>query len=475
MTRRLSFLMMFIFAGAFLPFAARGAEKLANRAALVVEVQPDARLYINDQMMHQTGATRTFTSPTLQRGREYHYRLVAEIDSRSGTLACSEQATVRAGQTTHVRLTKMTPPVTMAPSSLGRVYTINNDVNHNGVVVLARNADGALREIDGSPFSTGGKGLTGGDIDEQGAIRVHGDFVLAVNPGSDSVAVFRKQADGKLMPVPGSPFPSGGSRPLSLTVDNSLVYVANQAPEWANPQGAPNLAGFRLATDGRLIPIPGSRIEFAPGRGPAQVEFSPTGETLVATAGFQGADSSRIHSFRVQPDGTLREGAGSPLAPMSASGTVGFSWSPSGDRVLVSNFRGSAITVFAVNRQTAAIRQVGGAYGDQEQAACWTAISRDGRTLYVANFVSNSISAFDVRPDGQLALLGTTKRRASASPDTKDIEVSKDGKYLYAIGSSQTEVAVFQIGADRMVTELSAGRSPIKLSTGQNTTGLAVD
>ena len=33
------------------------------------------------------------------------------------------------------------------------------------------------------------KGL--GDINQSGAIRLHGDYVLAVKPGSDSVAVLR--------------------------------------------------------------------------------------------------------------------------------------------------------------------------------------------------------------------------------------------------------------------------------------------
>src|SRR5215813_3233240 len=112
---------------------------------------------------------------------------------------------------------------------VGYLYTVNNDTQQNGIAVLERNADGSLKEIAGSPFPTGGKGLSGGDIDQQGAIRIYGNYVLAVNPGSDSVAVLRKGEDGKLTPVAGSPFPSGGSGPLSLTVRGDLVYVANQA------------------------------------------------------------------------------------------------------------------------------------------------------------------------------------------------------------------------------------------------------
>jgi 6-phosphogluconolactonase (cycloisomerase 2 family) len=230
-----------------------------------------------------------------------------------------------------------------------------------------------------------------------------------------------------------------------------------------------------MGQDGKLTPIANSKITFPAGQGPAQVEFSPDGKTVVVTSGFQGEDTSRIHGYKVQPDGTLHEGPGSPLAPQGASGVVGFSWAPAGGRVFVSNFRGSAVTVFDVDRQTGGVKQLGDAYGDDEKAACWTAIAPDGKTLYVANFVSNSISAFAVQADGKLTLLATTKRRGPTGPDTKDLEVSRDGKYLYAIGSGAKEIAVFQIGAKGMLTELPEGQSPRKLGVGQNVTGLVAD
>ena len=358
---------------------------------------------------------------------------------------------------------------------VGYLYTVNNDIQQNGVAILERHEDGSLKEAAGSPFSTGGKGLRGGDIDQQGAIRVYHNYVLAVNPGSDSVAVLRKAADGKLKPVAGSPFPSGGSAPLSLTVRGDLVYVANQAPPFAKPTTTPNITGFKMSNEGKLIPIPNSTITYPAGHGPAQVEFSPSGETVVVTSGFQDEATSSVHGYKVQADGTLKEGLGSPIHTIGASGDVGFSWSPEGNRVYVSNFRGSAITVFDVDQRTGALKQIGAAYPTQGSAACWTAISSDGKTLYVANFVSNSISVFDVNANGKLTLIGTAKRRGATEPDTKDMEISKDGKFLYVVGSSARAIAVFSINADRTLTELPAGQSPVKLGVGQNILGLATD
>ena len=273
--------------------------------------------------------------------------------------------------------------------------------------------------------------------------------------------------------VMGSPFPSGGSAPISLTVSGDLVYVANQAPPFANPAGAPNLIGFRIDASGRLTPLANSMVRFPKGQGPAQVEFSPGGETVAVTSGFQDAATSRVHGYKVQTDGTLKEGPGSPAHAMNASGDVGFSWNPEGTRVYVANFRGNAVTVFDINKHTGGVSQVGETYPTQGSAACWTAISSDGKTLYVANYVSNSISAFTLQPDGGLTLLGTTMRRGATTPDTKDLVIEKDGKYLYAIASGARAIAAFSIGPNGALTELPAGQSPVKLSAGQNILGLA--
>lgn len=361
----------------------------------------------------------------------------------------------------------------------GYVYTINNDAQRNGVVVFQRDGEGTLTEVAGSPFATGGKGLAlpgaGDDIDEQGAIRFHGKHVLAVNPGSNSISVFERKAGGALALVPGAPFPSGGDTPLSLAVHGDLVYVANQAPVFARPAGLPNITGFRIDPQGRLTPIAGSTVRFPAGFGPAQVEFNAKGDCLAVTSGFQDASTSQVHTYKVQSGGTLSEGPGSPINTAPISGTVGFSWDPIRDRLYVSNFRGSAITVFDVNAGDAGLKYLGTPYASREGASCWTAISGDGKWLYVANFVSNSISTYAVHPNGHLELKGSVKRRGGSSPDTKDLAISSDGKWLYAISSTDRKINIFKIGAGGQPAEVSTYQSPAPVSSGQHITGLVAD
>jgi 6-phosphogluconolactonase (cycloisomerase 2 family) len=364
----------------------------------------------------------------------------------------------------------------LVKSGAGFVYTLDNDPQRNSIAVYRRGKDGSLMPLVGSPFNAGGRGLLGGDIDEQGAIRSTGNFILAVNPGSDTIAVLEKTSRG-LLHVEGSPFPSGGSTPLSLAVHDDMVYVANQAAEFASPKSAPNIAGFKLLKNGKLMRVSGSVAELPKGMGPAQVEFAANGRVIVVTAGFQGGggDGSRIYTYQVMADGKLVDGEGSPLKPDGATGTVGFSLSPNGDMAFVSTFKGSGVTVFSIDPSTAAIKQMGMPVSNDQRAACWTVLTKDGKTLYVGNFVSNSISAYRVMEGGKLNLLGSIPRRGATNKDTKDIALSPDESYLYAVGSGERQISVFKVEANHLLTELPAPRSPITLPTGQNITGLLID
>jgi 6-phosphogluconolactonase (cycloisomerase 2 family) len=321
---------------------------------------------------------------------------------------------------------------------------------------------------------------SGGDLDSQGPLRIHGKHLLAVNPGSDSIAIFEIASSGALKPVAGSPFPSGGSHPMSIAAHGDIVYVANQAVPFANPRGVPNITGFRLDKAGRLTPIAGSTIEFPFGEGPAQVEFNPAGTVLAITAGFQ-TDGS-VRSFAVQSDGRLKEGPGSPFTASRASGlsgTVGFSWTADGRRIMVTNFRGSAIRLFSVDPKTAALTLEGAPYPNNQRAMCWAVLGPDGKTLYASNYVTNNVSVFSITVEDTLDLIGNSAPKHFSSsnvPDSKELRVSPDGKFLYLIGPIATAIAIFSLEPkDRVPQELPEGRSPFRLKRGQWTMGLALN
>lgn len=145
------------------------------------------------------------------------------------------------------------------------VYVESNisAANGNSIFALKRESDGNLTPLPGSPFLTGGAGVqyTGPnlgpfDSDQEVITNPQGTILFAVNSGSDSIAVFHINNDGSLKAVDGSPFPSGGNDPVSLALNGNLLYVANQSGDFARPSTIlPNYTVMTVESDGILVPI----------------------------------------------------------------------------------------------------------------------------------------------------------------------------------------------------------------------------
>jgi uncharacterized protein (TIGR03000 family) len=73
-------------------------------ATIVVSLPVDARLSIDDAPTTATSASRTFVSPALESGYDYHYVLKAEVVRDGKTVSVEERVTVRAGEQTRVSL-----------------------------------------------------------------------------------------------------------------------------------------------------------------------------------------------------------------------------------------------------------------------------------------------------------------------------------------------------------------------------------
>jgi 6-phosphogluconolactonase (cycloisomerase 2 family) len=77
------------------------------------------------------------------------------------------------------------------------------------------------------------------------------------------------------------------------------------------------------------------------------------------------------------------------------------------------------------------------------------AIAPDGRSLYVSNASSNSISVFSVQPDGSARRDGVIDA-GGASP--RGVAVSPDGRRLYVALGDSDSIAVFGVEPNRMPT-----------------------
>jgi 6-phosphogluconolactonase len=318
---------------------------------------------------------------------------------------------------------------------VGAAYTISNAASGNALVVYDRAEDGSLTAAGSVP--AGGLG-TGGGLASQGAVTLtdHGNTVLAVNPGSNSVAAFAVRHDG---PELLSTAPSGGIRPVSVAAHKGLVYVLNK-----DNAALATVSGFTLDKHG-LTPIAGStRFLHAGATDAAQVRFSRDGKVLVVT----GRSTNRIDTFLVGKDGTLSDLKTFDVAP---GGTpFGFDFDRHGHLLVsLAGVGGSSGAASYDLAQDGSISTITQPIDTGQRAACWLVASKDGRYAFVANAASSSVSTFAVSPAGELTFL---RAAAIDGMTALDLAQSHDGKYLYVLAAGTHGIVTFAIGDDGTLT-----------------------
>lgn len=310
------------------------------------------------------------------------------------------------------------------------VYTMSNAATGNQVLAFRQGYDGNLTPA--GEFATGGAG-TGGGLGNQGALATDGDFLLVVNPGSDDLSVLRKTSKGlKLV----ERIPSGGIRPVSVTVDRDLIYVLNA--------GSDNIAGFVMRNNGKLYPLTGSERGLSgDGVAAAQVQFSRDGRSLIVTE----KASNKIVTFSLNY-------AGLPVARkvFDSPGQTPFGFALGrGRQVLISEAVGgapnaSSVSSFRIDRD-ANLAVLDASVPTLQSAACWVAVTPDTRFAYVTNTASGTVSGYRILPGGQLQLLNSNGITATTGPGSGpiDLSFSDGGEYLHVLNSGTGSIATFAV------------------------------
>ena len=334
--------------------------------------------------------------------------------------------------------------LTLAPASAsaaapGALYTQTNNPAGNAVQVFDRAADGGLSVV--GTFQTGGAGLAtlGG---RQGAVELSDDqrFVYAVNAGSNTVTTFRVTSDGlDAVDTVGS----GGVAPASVDERNGRVYVLNSG-------AVANVTAFAADASGALEPIAGGSRDLPGAAGAAQVSVAPDGSALVVSERV----SNRLETLALDAHGR----PGAPVVTAS-SGAVPFGFAfGHRNQIVVSEAGASTASSYSLGAD-GTLSTVTGSLAVAQGAACWVAVSPDGRFAYTGN-ASGSISGFAVAPSGDLTALDADGLTAVLVPSPRDLDFSRNGRYLYAVspGNATTggRVTGYRVGADGSLEEVAS-------------------
>ncbi len=311
------------------------------------------------------------------------------------------------------------------------VYVITNHLDttpgaQNTVVAYRRDpATGLLTDL--GIFPTGGKGgRIAAVAASQNALVTDGEFLYAVNPGSNNISAFAIQADGSLKLV-GAPVASGGVFPITLALKKGLLYVGN-----AN---SPNYTGFSVK-NGVLTALPNSTVTLQKGDSPADLLFNAAGDVLVGTRGSGAA----IDAFRVGAEGHLTRAS----ELRDQAGVVGAAFNPAFPQVLVATLSDApAVSSYLVSPK-GDLKAVDQVVTQDLVDPCWVTFSHDGLTAWAANFYTSTISQFSVGSDGKIARRGVYSS-ADIGYGSSDLALDSSGQYLYQLLDVTPKINILKV------------------------------
>lgn len=326
--------------------------------------------------------------------------------------------------------------------------------NGNSIAGFVRGANGQLQPIPGSPFLTGGAGtqyagvgLGPQDSDQNIISNPDHTLLFAVNSGSDTIAVFHIGANGRLTPVEGSPFPSGGNDPVSVGLRGDTLFVVNKSGDFGRPSATlPNYTTLRVGADGKLTPTSDSTndsshrwlstVSVAVGTSPSQALAVPNTNLLF------GADFLGGLLQRFQSDGNGELHQLSPLAlPASEFSDTTTPRLPLG---LISHPRYPILYVGFVTVSKLGVYRYGydgsltflRTVPNSGSAICWLRTNREGTRLYTTDTTSNSVSVYDLSdPENPQQIQNLV---LSGPGNVLQFSLSSNEKNLYALSSRGT-------------------------------------
>ncbi|HTU86915.1 MAG TPA: hypothetical protein VMF57_15170 [Solirubrobacteraceae bacterium] len=381
-----------------------------------------------------------------------------------------------------------------APSASGTVYIESNSAAPDSNEILAfRYRNGVLSGRGIRRYPTGGSGshdLSNSgvlDADQEVIVNSSRTLLFAVNSSSDTIAVFHIHADGGLVPVAGSPFPSHGAAPSSLGLAGHTLIVANKAQDGVRDLSRvrPNYTSFHVRSDGSLSgPI--SSISVPPGSSPLQAYVTPDAKVLISSE-----ESGVFRAFRIGSNGRLREGPGSPVrlpaAVFPGGRRVPNVW-PAGLvshprlKILYAQLANLSETIVYRWTDQARLTFVRALPNPHSFLPCWTHVNAQGTRMYTGNAGSDNLSVFDIAHDP------TDPReiqsvRLNAPGDPWNFQIDPTGRVIFLLDMRATrqipagqgnQLHALRIDADGRLTEERSSPIDIPVPIGTNPIGLAI-
>ena len=331
------------------------------------------------------------------------------------------------------------------------VYVSNGfPAGSNDVSALHINPDGSLTPVSGSPYPTGGT------ITEGLSITPDAQHVYVAEFGTNGVAGFNVRTDGGLSTAPNSPYtPAASALGVIPSPDGQHVFVWNH--------NADTIGTWTVSSDGSLSQIPGSPVPIPGGlHNPFAGSVAPDGRNVFVpnenSDPVGGISTDKVTAYDTGSDGSLGAhqdiASGNPSA--GGSNPFGSGITPDGQFFYTSNPEdgpNGTLDGYSVSGAGGFLTELPGfpksvAPGNHPLNI---AISPDGRHLYVATRISNSVNAYDIGSGGSLTSISGSPF-ATGGTNGKALAFTPDGTRLYVSNNGTDDISGFNVASDGSLT-----------------------
>jgi len=373
-------------------------------------------------------------------------------------------------------------------AAVAAAYFMTNEPTGNFLVASKIGTDGKVVPIEA--VWTGGKGAHGkaaavgpDPLFTQDSVKVGGNFVFAVNAGSNTLSMFNiNPANPTDIRLVGKPVDTLGEFPAAVAFSEKLSMACV-----VNGGAVDGVACFKADAKSGLTPVANTNRKLnigqsTPPSGPpntvSDIIFSNDQTKLLVSVKGIPPTPGRISAFDVNPqDGSLS--AKSTDSTPSAGGVVPFSMTniPGTNAVLNTDAAvGFAVYDFSKGAQaTSTIIPIEG-----QGATCWSNFSPKTGTFFLTDIGTSTVT--EVKVDQ--ALTGSIVKQYPLTPGSATIDnaiASIGGNdFLYVLSANATSIDVLALTAAGQATKLqTANFAPMALAAGLkvdplNVQGMAV-
>lgn len=394
----------------------------------------------------------------------------------------------------------------------GHLYIQTNEIK-NALIHYARQADGAITEVERIPTGGAGSGvykpISGQEsapnaFEAAGSVLVTADrrFLFTTNGGDNSVSSFTVGEDGKLTLVDvkrtGNIVTgrSGTAKSLAYSAASGTLFVLHSfGPDHVRLMSVDAEGRLTARAEGYTVNTPQKLRRVS-----TMVVLSPDEKFLVVGTTFdQPADANPDGSpilWADQPDGSKKSVAsnapdpdGIVVFPVQQDGSLGMGLFQDGgggspfypaflhhrpDRFVIGYAVADGVALATLNERgeigTGPVVKIDTSAGLPSEL-CWLAVSPDDKWVYATNFGYSNISCF--RIDGDVVSLvhdaacpkvpgdGTFRAlNGTVSSGPSDNWLTPDGGHLYQIYANASKLIGYAVQSDGSLSEVTSAEIP---------------